>query len=295
MNNNNKFFNGNPNANFNSLTPNMMYQMNNQVSNFKNSYTSNTPLIEKQDYRNQNNMLHNNVGANVLSENVIEYSIHMDSYNRNINIYPNQFKFSVHFNDTTSPNIERQFKNIKYIRLENVILPTYFKIDISDNSIGTYRDASGLGFSNNSNYKLTNDRYLLLKIKELDNDRIFSTGNVIRSDTIKLYWDVNLNQFYDSWTTNQNSFVYTNSNLENIKRLSFELYNSYGDKLLMTHIATTSTDTTGNIIVTDPSGNNITNAPQLLMHPLNKYTQMEITLIFGVVQNDMNTEPNYSQ
>ena len=293
--NNHKFQSGNPNANFNYMTPHTMYQMNNQVSNFKNSYAQNTPLIEKQNYQNQNNMIHNNVGNSVLAENVVEYAIHMDSYNRNINIYPNQFKFSVHFNDTVAPNIERQFKNIKYIRLENIILPTYFKIDSSANSIGTYRDASGNGFSNDPNYKLTNDRYLILKIKELDNDRVFSTGNVVRSDTIKLYWDVNLNQFYDSWTTNQNSFVYTNSNLENVKRLSFELYSSYGDKLLMTNIGNVSTDTSGNIIVTDPSGNIITNASQLLMHPLNKYTQMELTLIFGVVQNDINTEPNYSQ
>jgi hypothetical protein len=293
--NNNKFYSGNPNANFNYMTSNTMNQMNNQISNFKNSYTQNTPLIEKQDYRNQNNMLHNNVGNRVLAENVIEYSIHMDSYDRNINIYPNQFKFSVHFNDSTQPCIEKQFKNIKYIRLENVILPTYYKIDISNNSVSGYRDASGFGFSNNSNYKLTNDRFLVLKIKELENNRVFSTGNVIRGDTIKLYWDVNLNQFYDSWTTNQNSFVYTNGNLENIKRLSFELYDSYGDKLLMSNIGNVSTDTSNNIIVTDPSGNNITNAPQLLEHPLNKYTQMAVTLIFGVVQNDMNTDPNYSQ
>ena len=75
--NNNNFYSGNPNANFNYMTPATMNQMNNQISNFKNSYTPNTPLIEKQDYRNQNNMLHNNVGNSVLAENVIEYSIHM--------------------------------------------------------------------------------------------------------------------------------------------------------------------------------------------------------------------------
>jgi len=276
--NNHKFHNGNPNANFNYMTQQTMYQMNNQISNFKNSYTSNTPLIEKQDFRNQNNMIHNNVGNNVLTENVVEYAIHMDSSDRNINIYPNQFKFSVHFNDTTSPNIDRQFKNIKYIRLENIILPHVYNIDSSNISTNTtYTDASGNRFSDNDDYVMTNNKFLLLKIKELANDRVLSTNNIVRSDTIKLYYDVTLNKFYDSWTTNQNSFVYTNGNLENVKRLSFELFDPEGNQIYVI----------GNI-------NNILDKT-LLTCPLNKYTQMTITLIFGVVQNDMNTEPNYSQ
>ena len=275
--NNHKFHSGNPNANFNYMTPQTMYQMNNQVSNFKNSYTQNTPLIEKQNYQNQNNMIHNNVGNSVLAENVIEYSIHMDSVDRNINIYPNQFKFSVHFNDyNMQPSIDKKFKNIKYIRLENIILPHVYSIDTSGLSTNTtYTDASGNRFSDNDDYVMTNHKFVLLKIKELANDRVLSTNNIVRSDTIKLYYDVTLNKFYDSWTTNQNSFVYTNSNLNNVSRLTFELFDPEGNQLFFI----------GNIADANKS---------ILACPLNKYTQMTITLIFGTVQNDINTEPNYS-
>jgi len=276
---NNNFFNGNPNANFNSITPNMMYQMNNQVSNFKNSYASNTPLIEKQDFRNQNNMIHNNVGSNVLSENITEYSIHMDSIDRNYNIYPNQFKFSVHFNDTTQPAIEKKFKNIKYIRLENVILPHTYNIDTSSTNT-TYTDASNYRFSDDTTtYDLTSNKYVILKIKELSNDRVFATNNTIRSDTIKLYFDVTLNKFYDSWTTNQNTFVYFNGNLNNVSKLTFELFDPEGNQLLFQNLN---------------SSLNYSNNTYL-QNPLCKYTQMTITMIFGVIQNAMNTDPNYSQ
>jgi hypothetical protein len=277
--NNNQFYNGNPNANFNYMTSNTMNQMNNQISNFKNSYTQNTPLIEKQDYRNQNNILHNNVGNSVLAENVIEYSIHMDSRDRDITLYPNQFKFSVHFNDyNMQPSIDKKFKNIKYIRLENIILPHVYYVDVSNISTNTtYTDASGNRFSDSDDYVMTNNKFLLLKIKELANDRVLSTNNIIRNDTIKLYYDVILNKFYDSWTTNQNTFVYTNGNLNNITKLTFELFDPEGNQLFFI----------GDIL-------NISDAT-ILTCPLNKYTQMTITLIFGVVQNDMNTDPNYSQ
>lgn len=276
MNNNRNMNNGNPFDNFNNMTPQTMNMIKSGMSNFKTSYMPNSPFIEKQDYRNQNNMLHNNLGNNVLAENIVEYSIHMDSIDRNTSIYQNQFKFAVHFNDTTQPCIDKKFKNIKYIRLENVILPhVYCVTGTSTNN--TYTDPSGNKFSDNEDYVMTNNKYLVLKIKELANDRVLSTGNLIRSDCVKLYFDVELNKFYDSWTTNQNTFVYTNGNLNNVTKLSFELYDPEGNLLLFQGIDINNTNNTN------------------LTYPLNKYTQMTITLIFGVVQNDMNTDPNYAQ
>lgn len=273
---NNKFHSGNPNANFNYMTPNTNYMMNNQIANFKDSYSQNNPLIEKQDYRNQNNMLHNNVGNNLLAENVVEYSIHMDSIDRDLSLYPNQFKFSVHFNDTMKPCIDKKFKNIKYIRLENLILPHVYKVDTSSTNT-TYTDASGNRFSDNDDYVMTNNKYLVLKIKELSNERVLSTSKIIRSDTIKIYFDVTLNKFYDSWTTNQNTFVYTSGNLNNVSKLTFELFDPEGNQLFFIGNLSNITDTS------------------ILTCPLNKYTQMTPTLIFGIVQNDMNTDPSYFQ
>jgi len=255
-------------------------------------------MIERVDFRNQNNMIHNNVGDNVLAEHITEYTIHMDSVDRDISLYYNQFKFTVHFGDTTEPNIERRFKNIKYIKLENVILPTSSAIDLSGNDAsGTSMDASGNVYS--SRYILTDQRYILLKIKELANDRVLSTGNIVKSDTVKLYYDVTLNSYYSSWTTNQNSFVYTNANLGNVKRLSFELYDSNGNQILM--FTSNDNGLSGpqlnyNTFYTFDASGNITGevvAENNLNHPLNQNTQMAVTLIFGVVENEVNTNTQY--
>lgn len=270
---------------FDYVTPQMLYQMNNnnQASNFNRSYMPNNPVIERPDFKNHHNMMHNNVGDSILSEHITEYTIHINSVDRDPSVYNNQFKFSVQFGDTTQsyPNITRRFKNIKYIKLENVILPVSSTITtalLDPSGIYVTGDASNV-FSNASSNIITNQKYLLLKIKELGNDRVLSTGNIVKSDTIKLYYDVQLNTWDNSWTTNQNSFVYPNANLYTVKKLSFELYDSYGNQILMAGVL--------------PFGSIGATPTTNLTHPLNNYSQMEITLIFGVVENGMNTDPNF--
>ena len=177
-------------------------------------------------------------------------------------------------------------------------MPTSSAIDtlVHDPS-GTCEDPSGNVFS--SKYILTNQRYLLLKIKELTNDRVLSTGNIVKSETIKLYYDVTLNQYYTSWTTNQNSYVFSNANLGNVKRLSFELYDSYGNQILMytsNNAGLNSTPLNYNTLYTHDASGNITGeviSLNNLNHPLNQNTQMAITLIFGVVENEINTNTQY--
>jgi len=261
-----------------NLTPHTEYLSNRQISNFNQSFQTNSPMIERPNFKNKNNVIHNNIGESVYSDHITEYTIHIDSVDRDATMYVNQFKFNVHFDDVTKPNISRRFSNIKYIRLENVILPAIYKIDtlMSDPS-GTNVDASGNVISSDPNYIMENQRYLLLKMRELSNDRVYSTGNIVKSDTIKIYFDVKLNNYYNSWTTNQNSFVFTNGNLGNVKRLSFELYDSYGN------------------IVLFQSNPNLNVPTSNLTNPYNKYNQMAITLIFGVVENEINTNPNFEK
>lgn len=92
---------------------------------------------------NLNMPLYPNIADNVVSENVSEYVVIIDSSDRNLNLYPNPFKLKAFFNqsdDATRLNIPRAFENVKFLRIENVILPrNYFltKYSISGLSLDT--------------------------------------------------------------------------------------------------------------------------------------------------------------
>jgi hypothetical protein len=88
--------------------------------------------------------LYPNIAESVASENVNEYVIIIDSSDRNISLYPNPFKLKAFFSqsdDTTRLNIPKNFENVKFLRIENVILPrNYFltKYSIAGISLSTF-------------------------------------------------------------------------------------------------------------------------------------------------------------
>ena len=84
---------GNPFGEFNSISTNSMANQN--INNFNTAFRSNGPVIEKQDYRNRNNLIHNNINENLLVEQIIEYTLNIDSMDRSLTAYPNPFNFSV--------------------------------------------------------------------------------------------------------------------------------------------------------------------------------------------------------
>jgi len=87
--------------------------------------------------------LYPNIADNLVSENVTEHVIIIDSSDRNTSIYPSPFILKTFFNqsdDTTRLNIPRAFENVKFMRIENVILPRQYlliKYTISNLSTDT--------------------------------------------------------------------------------------------------------------------------------------------------------------
>ena len=148
---------GNPFGNFNPITTNNM-PLNNGLNNFNSAFQVNAPFIEKQDFRNKNTFLHNNINENLLLEQIIEYNLNIDSKDRSLTAYPNPFDFTVTFGGhgqvienkitlkkkssdlgaineskfenkkityegTPGPIINKKFKNVKYLRIDYLILP----------------------------------------------------------------------------------------------------------------------------------------------------------------------------
>ena len=76
--------------------------------------------------------LYPNISENLAAENVTEYVIIIDSSDRNTSLYPNPFILKTFFNqsdDTTRLNIPRAFENVKFMRIENVILPRQYLLE----------------------------------------------------------------------------------------------------------------------------------------------------------------------
>lgn len=311
---------GNPVGRFNPLTTNAQYNMNaTSMSNFKNAFDQHNPIIEKIDYVNKNLLLHNNIGDNVLDEHVVEYRITIDSLDRDIRYYPDPFSLTVKFNPISAsniqheeyidyknksigtkivesrfegapaPSINKEFKNVKYVKLENVILPQFSKT--KQKSDGT--------FEFDSSSHLVTDRNVNLVIKELDCERTYTTSNgVTRTDENgKCYTpptpfaiiipDKLLGLNFYAGTPYYGSKIYKNSLLGNITQLTIQFYDCWGMPLKYNNIFSYD----------DLQQYEFDNGEQLpitdLRHPYNKRIQTQLSLIIGVVESQVNTNTKF--
>lgn len=313
---------GNPNGQFNPMSTNSQQLLRDQIplSNFKNAFEPSVPIIEKIDYTNKNNVTHNNIGENVLDEHVVEYRLIIDSIDRDIKYYPNPFSYTValnpiasssvkheeyiDFNDKSkgkktiesrfdgapAPHINKEFRNVKYVKLENVILPQYSGLK-KNKKDGIYE------FDKESH--LLSNMYVSLDIRELDNERIYTTADsasrchpngsfytpptpfaIILPDKI-----IGLN--YYAGTPYYGSKIYKNSLLGNLTKLTINFYDAFGVPLKYNDLATLDDleqfefDNGEKFPVTD------------LRHPYNKKIQNHISLIVGVVESQINTNTKF--
>lgn len=97
--------------------------------NYDQAFAPQQNIIDRPDFINNGNVIHNNLGQILLSEHIGEYKLKINSIDRNTSKYPSIFKQQVIFDD--SCGFLRSFKNVKYISIDTVILPRSFAIDIN--------------------------------------------------------------------------------------------------------------------------------------------------------------------
>jgi hypothetical protein len=309
---------GNPFGRFNQLSTNEMQMMKNlpSMSNFNDSFAKNDPMIEPLNYTNQNELLHNNVADQVLDEHVVEYRLDIDSLDRDIKTYPNQFNFTIHFapqpggtvrteiiqngqtktvNDrfqgAPKPHITKEFRNVKYVKLDSIVLPQYSDLKREDDEYVVDEDSY-----------LVDDRFVALGIKELtDSDiRIYSTsddsvrvtqnGNILTPSRnfATIFPDKRLGKFYYVGTPYNGSKIYNNSLLGNIKKLTIQFYDSCGEQLKFSNMFSFN-----DLIQAEKQGCPL--PLDDLRHPLNKKTQVYLSLIVGVVESQVNTNTQFER
>lgn len=279
---------------------NMNMQNNKTFSSYPNSHIPQSVLLPKKNKKYQDDTLHDNfLTENFYNDNITEYIIHIDSGDRDITAFPNPFKYTVslnkpsritykttdiHGNQITevhsgapNPIINKDFSNIKYIKLDRIMLPKYKVIKEDVNG-----DWSSFETSDYNN-SIFHDRYVILKINQFSNNKVYGTNINLDSSFGIIYPELDIgNNFFFGNTSNCKN-IYRDNQLLNINSFTIELLDSNGDLLNFRGY-----DLGGNYI------NNILDANETdLRDPYNKFLQNTMTLKIGVCENDHNTGANY--
>lgn len=306
--NNNIIYNNDINP-FNNFTPSTTVNGINDSNNYDAAFVSPVPLIQNMNTFNQGNVLHNNLKNNLLEENITEYIINIDSLDRDVNVYPNPYNFAVTFNPNSSsvrqvrryengkmvydevkfggaaqPFINKEFRNVKYIKINDVILPQYGNIVFNEEANKYVLD---------KNCKLIDDRFIMISIDELSsyNSRIYNTSESsdrinyetgqslkVPSPFCSVYPDAKYGKyFYYADIMGGGIQVFKNNRLGNISKLTFCLHDSYGVPLSVNCLGE------GKFSSCD------------LRNPMHKYHQVFISITIGVVENDLSTNVKYEK
>lgn len=292
--------NGDPLSNFGPITTNSNHL--NNSTNFNKAYNETNPIIEKINYANNGNLIHNNVGSEIMDESIVEYKIIIDSIDRDIKVYNSPFDFVVKFGAQSNgfvrynsykngnltaensymkgapqPYINREFKNIKYIKLDTIVLP----------------------LGNKEEFCLLDDRYISLVIPEIETDTVYTTGdNNVRYDPVTnqsytppkpfaiVFPDKLTSKHHFTGTPYYGLKTYKSSRLGNITSMHIKFTDSYGMPIKINDLYTyeqlkTARDEGNEIFPTDDR------------HPLNKKYQLSLSFIIGVVECQISTDTKF--
>lgn len=286
--------------NFNGMN---MYKLHNNPTN---------PIVGPVNYKNKNNLLHNNIKDSVLDEHVVEYKVHIDSIDRDIAAYTDPFHYTVQFNPSSNrsqnvkqpggtyvkqyfkplakPHINKEFRNVKYIKIDNVCLPRY-KIIKKDDGADTYSQFQ----TDSDESNLYDDRFIELRIKELIDNKNFATNSHTQDSFGLVFPDKLVSSNYFIGAPFYMSRTYNTSQLGDLNRLTIDFYDSYGEPIRVQSVdendANLNTSPYTDIVTEDTSinMNHEVSVPTTdLRHPLNKKIQNFISLRIGVVESQQN-------
>lgn len=264
---------------FNSNTYNNNYSYNNpnaafpqtlgNPNSFNNNFKLNHSLIEQQQNTNLHNTMHDNLHNNIKNESIKEFQITVDSIDRNINLYPDPFTFKLTMSNASfnvindgkeekyfySPNINRNFRNVKYIKIDSIVMPKYYDTTTSSNTT--------------TDYDITKERFILLRFNNINNTSQLGTNDISNSPSILFYPKHEYGNFVLFKPVNNNSnIIYVNdNNLINLNNIEFEFFKGDYKKLEFKN----KTQQTS----------------------LNVDKQVVINLRVGIIENSVNTEINY--
>jgi len=280
-----------------------------RTNNFYNVFKPNKNMVTMRNFRNQNDLLFNNLEEDVLHQDIHEITIQIDTADRDYKIYPNPFNFKVTFNPTPDsfdrntkikfkgtpkPTIPINFSNVKYIKLDHIILPQncYLikKFNKKNDNINLFEKIS---WEYNKNKNLKNERFILLDIKELFDNSIFGTNSAINKSFCTIYTDKSINNDFFTATTLDCIKIFPTSQLGDIKTWTISFMDCKGNQLEMCDIDT-KIDTPKYCICKFSKYTNKQKKKcvcKYIRHPLNPKFQIFMSFKIGVLRNELNINP----
>jgi hypothetical protein len=246
-------------------------------------------------------MLHNNLYSIILNEEIREYSVLIDSKDRNYQVYPDPFCYEVRFSplpksretiggrtivyEDPNPVINDNFINVRYIKLEDVILPLYTKIKPIEKKRG---DETVKIWTVDKNRPLTEYLYTVLSVGEYKDVNYRSTNDVLADSFATIYYDDNINATHFKGYTRNGIEVFRPDQLAKIDKLKIRFMNPYGEQLCVDHV---DKKIKSGLVCTcnDPEGDEETICfKHNLFHPLNPIFQHHLHFKVGVVEPRLN-------
>ncbi|AGF85266.1 hypothetical protein QJ854_gp516 [Moumouvirus goulette] len=285
--------------------------MTNTMGDFNTSF--NTPMslavngydpkgmFQNHNFVNKNDILHNNINKSVLNEEIREYSILIDSKDRNYQVYKDPFQYEVKFSplhkiveivdgvkkvyEQPNPIINGKFEKVRYIKLEHVILPFYNQIRLSKDIVD---DDIIERWKINTSKPLTDNLYTVLCIDNYGDVNYKSTNDVLSESFATIYFDKKINNTHFIGKAHNGIKTFPQDQLGKIDKIKISFRDPYGNNLSCPHV---NKSIMSNMECTceDPSGDEDTECfRHNLFHPLNPIFQHHLHFKVGVVEPRLN-------
>lgn len=284
------------------------------MEDYDRAFRPGQEVIPPMDFANQRNMIHNNVAPNVLNEQVVEYTMVIDSSDRDIKFYPDPFNYKVLLNPLAfqsshkkmiDPNTKKEMTdemtkpvrpfitadvtNVKYIRFNTAVLPRSRNLNLESLTSGD-PDV----FDAKCGIKLDNDRFTILEIPELRGPMKFATSQHVSESYALLYNENIMNpNFY--LATGETAGKYYPMFLKKLNHLTIQFKDSFGKPLkvdfLDKKIDTPATCICNNFGYTSAQKEKC--SCKYVQHPLNPLLQNHITLTIGIMEDHVNMVTPY--
>lgn len=238
------------------------------------------------NFINQNDLLHNNLNNILLTEEVREYSVMIDSKDRNYQIYPDPYNYNVIFDplprtkeiingkviyhEEPNPIINSNFTNVRYIKLESIILPFYNK---------TIKDKIDI------TKPLTNNLYTVLSLGEYTDTNYRSTNDVLSESFAIIYYNNKINDTHYKGITYNGIKIFPKDELARIDKLKISFMDPYGNLIKCNNL---DKNIKSNMECYCDNNENDDCFIHNLSHPLNPIFQHHLLFKIGVIESRLN-------
>uniref|UniRef100_A0A6G6ABG4 Uncharacterized protein n=1 Tax=Borely moumouvirus TaxID=2712067 RepID=A0A6G6ABG4_9VIRU len=258
-------------------------------------------MFQNHNFVNKNEILHNNINKSILNEEIREYSILIDSKDRNYQTYEDPFHYEVKFNplhkiveningvrkvyEEPNPIINGKLEKVRYIKLEHVILPFYTQIKLSKDIV---EDEIIERWKVNTSKPLTDNLYTVLCIENYGDVNYKSTNDVLSESFATIYFDKKINNTHFIGKAHNGIKMFPQDQLGKIDKIKISFRDPYGNLLSCPHV---DKSIMSNMECTceDPTGDEDTECfRHNLFHPLNPIFQHHLHFKVGVVEPRLN-------